>query len=123
MEILWEIYNNAKIDDTRIDQKVQFLETLCMPSSPNNQVTADDVIKSYEDLPSPRLLKTHLHYEWVPQGEGEDDNPRIVLLIRNPKDCVVSYYHHYTGFGILECDCEWDEFFELFIDGRRKYIR
>lgn len=39
---------------------------------------------------SPRILKTHLKWRWVPKG----DEVKYIYSYRNPKDVVTSYYHH-----------------------------
>jgi hypothetical protein len=120
MEIVWQIFNDAQISNTRIDQKVQFLELLFMPTPSGDPPLPDDVRMAFDDLPSPRLIKTHLPYELVPKDATKKNGPKIILVVRNPKDCAVSYYHHYTGFAVLECDCSWDEFFEHFMNGKCK---
>jgi hypothetical protein len=49
-----------------------------------------------EDLPSPRVFKTHLRYQQLPRIG------RFILVVRNVKDVAVSYYHHLmTGGGIV----------------------
>ncbi|XP_031574454.1 sulfotransferase 1C2-like [Actinia tenebrosa] len=119
MEIVWQIFNDAQISNTRIDQKVKFIELLYMPSSSGDFHSPEDVKKAFENLSSPRLLKTHLPYSLVPKGDINNNNgAKIIWVVRNPKDCAVSYYHHYNGFAILDCDCTWDEFFEHFMNGK-----
>jgi len=39
---------------------------------------------------SPRIMKTHLKWRWVPKAEGL----KYIYCYRNPKDVTVSYYHH-----------------------------
>jgi hypothetical protein len=39
-----------------------------------------------------RLIKTHFPYKLTPQNP----NAKYIYVARNPKDCVVSFYHH-TG--------------------------
>lgn len=43
-----------------------------------------------ESTLSPRVLKTHLKWRWVPKG----DDVKYIYCYRNQKDVVVSYYHH-----------------------------
>lgn len=64
---------------------------------------------------SPRLIKTHLPYGKTPINE----KAKYVYVARNPKDCVVSFYHHTRGF-IQHYDFEhgtFDEYFECFMNG------
>ncbi|KAF8376500.1 hypothetical protein PRIPAC_82929 [Pristionchus pacificus] len=68
-----------------------------------------------ETLPSPRILKSHLAYDEIPKGGGA----KYIYACRNPKDCLNSYYHHYTNHKILDFERgEFDVFFELFMSGR-----
>ena len=41
-------------------------------------------------MKSPRILKTHDKWSWVPKG----DCVRYIYCIRNPKDVCCSYYNH-----------------------------
>ena len=63
-----------------------------------------------EDMPSPRIIKTHL----PPTAFSRHDNvmakrTKIIYGMRNPKDVLVSYYHHYRfelHIDIYMCVCE-----------------
>jgi len=46
-----------------------------------------------DSLPSPRLLSSHQQFTRLPKGVQENQN-KIILTVRNPKDTVVSYYNH-----------------------------
>lgn len=69
-----------------------------------------------ETLPDPRLIKTHLPYDMTPMNS----KAKYIYVARNPKDCVVSFYHHTVGF-IKAYDYEhgtFNEYFDLFLDGK-----
>ena len=72
-----------------------------------------------DDMPSPRLLKSHCLSEWLPR-EIRTDDPKVKVLYvaRNPKDTAVSYFHfcHYVEF--LPSYESWGAFFEEFFAGR-----
>jgi len=66
-------------------------------------------------LPPPRLIKTHLPRTMAPFGEVA----RYIYVVRNPFDCVVSFFHHTRGF-VKHYDFaegRFDDFFECFIAG------
>ena len=75
-------------------------------------------LKILENMPSPRLMKTHLRKDFFEQPLRQ--NNKIVVVLRNVKDTIVSYYHFYQhrdefafkGHG-------FDKFFELF---REKHL-
>lgn len=45
-------------------------------------------------LPRPRLIKTHLRREMMPFSSAA----RYLVIVRNPFDCAVSFFHHTRGF-------------------------
>lgn len=62
-----------------------------------------------------RLIKTHLPYDMTPISP----KAKYIFVARNPKDCVVSFFHHTRGFPKhynFE-DGDFDVYFELFIKG------
>ncbi|CAH1105251.1 unnamed protein product [Psylliodes chrysocephalus] len=65
-------------------------------------------------LPSPRYVKSHLPFQLLPT-EMQQVKPKIIYLIRDPKDTCVSLYYHCKllhGFNV-----EFDTFCDLFING------
>jgi hypothetical protein len=66
-------------------------------------------------LPEPRLIKTHLTFGQTPFLA----DARYLVILRNPFDCAVSFFHHTTGFP-RHYDFEggsFSSFFECFIRG------
>lgn len=92
-------------------QQIPFIE-----AEYSNGKTGVDV---FNKLSPPRCIKTHLPYPlWKRQLE-EHPNLRIIQTIRNPKDALVSYYHHCRSDGQLGgFHGTWDQFFEIFKEGK-----
>ncbi|XP_064563064.1 sulfotransferase 6B1-like [Zonotrichia leucophrys gambelii] len=65
-------------------------------------------------LPSPRFMVTHLRPENLPKSIFQN-NAKILLLIRNPKDVATSYYHFSNGLPTLPSYETWDDFFADFM--------
>ncbi|XP_075419468.1 sulfotransferase 1C4 [Tenrec ecaudatus] len=69
------------------------------------------------ELPSPRILKTHLPIELTPPSFLEK-NCKIIYVARNPKDNMVSYYHFQRMNKGLPDPGTWEEYFESFMAGK-----
>lgn len=65
--------------------------------------------------PRPRVIKTHLPYRLLPKRA----NCKYIFVTRNPKDVVVSFYHHVTGFKHYDFkNGSFDKFFAMFTAGQ-----
>ncbi len=67
------------------------------------------------EMPSPRIFKTHLYSKFF-DTEIKKAKPKVIVVQRNPKDCLVSYFHFYKNFKISFGDYpgNFDDFFELY---------
>jgi len=63
-----------------------------------------------------KLIKTHLH----PSMTSKHPDAKYIYVSRNPKDVVVSFYHHTVGFPkhYNFADGSFDTYFELFLEGK-----
>ncbi|XP_071163738.1 sulfotransferase 1B1-like [Mytilus edulis] len=77
--------------------------------------------KSFDSLPSPRILNTHLEFPMLPT-DCRRRKCKIVYTMRNPKDVAVSYYHHHHGLLMYNYDGSWDGFLERFLEGNIDYM-
>jgi Sulfotransferase domain len=67
-----------------------------------------------DTLRHPRLLKTHFNYTNCPQSP----EAKYIYAVRNPKDCLTSYFYHNCNFKTYNWpDGEFDVFFDLFCQG------
>ncbi len=75
----------------------------------------------FQKLPSPRTLNTHFRFSQLAENVSKT-NSKIIFLSRNPKDVAVSFYHHIINIPQLyHYDGTWDDFLELFIDGKGQW--
>ena len=66
-----------------------------------------------ENRDPPRVIKSHLRYEYF-EKNIEEDGMKVVLVFRNPKDTLVSFYHFYRMNKVLGCFTgSWQDFLEL----------
>ena len=107
-EMVWNIVNNLDFETAKsksLDKRIPFLElSALMGEKAFENFSAEDkseneaVVASIEyckHLTSkPRILKTHLHFEMLPDGVKEK-KPKVIYIARNPRDVVVSFYNHW----------------------------
>ena len=98
------------------DQEPQFMDLMeripfMEAEMRDGTVGADKLAK----LTSPRFMKTHIPYQiWQKQLE-KHPNLKVIQVIRNPKDTLVSYYHHMQNDHSLgDFKGTWNQFFKVF---------
>ncbi|MGH0133739.1 UNVERIFIED_CONTAM: hypothetical protein FKN15_005254 [Acipenser sinensis] len=70
---------------------------------------------SYLDkMPSPRIIKTHLPIQLVPQSFW-DNNCKVIYMARNAKDSVVSYFYFDRMNHIQPDPGPWDQYLHKFM--------
>ncbi|KAL4617808.1 cytosolic sulfotransferase 1-like isoform X2 [Arapaima gigas] len=90
-------------------ERVPFLEFY------NETFKGTDLIESLQT--SPRLIKTHLPVQLVPQSFWEQ-NCRIIYIARNPKDTMVSFYH-FDRMNLVQPEPgPWEEYIHKFNNGQ-----
>jgi len=67
-------------------------------------------------LVSPRYMKTHNPYDMLAHDPAVPC--RYIYVARNPKDVCVSLYNHCKGIDKFEYDGDFEEFSNLFLDGK-----
>lgn len=68
-----------------------------------------------ENIVSPRILKTHFAWYNLPKNP----NAKYIYCVRNPKDCLTSYYFHNQNFKIYNFeDGDFNNFFELYMSDK-----
>ena len=112
-EIVWQIYNRAVVDSTRVGERVVFLE----PNT-NSIFKHPDILT----LPSPRLMKSHLPFQTIPKSATEDTQCKYIYVARNPKDVAVSYFKHMSGTPqvMTGYNGPWEFYAKSFIEGNGK---
>ncbi|KAF7703367.1 sulfotransferase 6B1-like [Silurus meridionalis] len=80
------------------------------------EFNSPDVQKILAQMTSRRLLATHLHPDNIPVS-FKTNKTKILVVFRNPKDTVVSYYHFMNNNPVLPNAESWDKFFSDFMSG------
>ncbi|NWH75991.1 ST6B1 Sulfotransferase, partial [Piaya cayana] len=74
-------------------------------------------LKRMKKLPSRRIIQTHLPPHLLPPSILQS-KAKILVLVRNPKDTAVSFYHFYNNMPVLPSFTSWDEYFTAFMNGK-----
>ncbi|XP_028263521.1 sulfotransferase family cytosolic 2B member 1-like isoform X2 [Parambassis ranga] len=72
---------------------------------------------SLEERPSPRVFSTHFHHNMMPLSFF-DVNPKVIYVMRNPKDVFTSYFHFHEIAPFLVKPGSSSEFLHKFLDGK-----
>ncbi|XP_066485301.1 sulfotransferase 1 family member D1-like [Tiliqua scincoides] len=111
-EIVDMIYNDGNVEQCKRDaifNRVPFME-LIIPGMSNG-------VEQLDMMPSPRLVKTHLPVQLLPES-FEKSNCKTIYVARNAKDVAVSYYHFYQMAKMHPEPGTWAEFLEKFVEGK-----
>ncbi|XP_049914203.1 amine sulfotransferase-like isoform X2 [Epinephelus moara] len=76
--------------------------------------TVDNFLR---ERPDPRLYRTHLSPNMLPHGV-KTKRTKVVYVMRNPKDVLVSLYHFAHSWVMLETPKSFEDFFQDFLDGK-----
>jgi hypothetical protein len=105
--ILYQLSTEGKMDFSHISEVCPWFDRMLS----FNIMDGDDL----ENLPSPRIFKSHLPYKQIPRGPC-----KYIYIARDGKDVAVSYFHFYTSH--LNFTGSFSEFFEnYFMRGKVQY--
>ncbi|XP_067856202.1 sulfotransferase 4A1 isoform X3 [Heptranchias perlo] len=76
-----------------------------------------DIIK---ELTSPRLIKSHLPYRFLPT-DLHNGQSKVICMARNPKDLVVSYYQFHRSLRTMSYRGTFQEFCRRFMNDKLGY--
>ena len=126
---MWQIVNNVDIEAAKkypLLARSPFLEMEGLFPPSNNDITMDSTLeyimnsfKTAENLPSPRVIKSHFPLELLPPNLL--DTCKVIFVSRTPKDCAVSFYNHYMNVPIAKFEGTFNDFAELFLEGNVEY--
>ena len=91
-------------------------------ASKNQSMSLDwmmESVKYTNNLPSPRVIKTHLPLEFLPSNLL--DTCKVIYVNRNPKDACVSFYHHHVMFPENDLKGSFSDFAQAYLQGAIKY--
>lgn len=76
-------------------------------------------LKGVEAIKSPGSIKIHMSADIAPFS----DVAKYIVVVRNPKDSLVSNYYHHVGFDKFYNfkEGKFDDFFDLFLGGQVEF--
>ncbi|XP_026533334.1 sulfotransferase family cytosolic 1B member 1-like [Notechis scutatus] len=112
-EIVDLILNKDDLEKTHrapIHVRIPFLEICSPPPIPSG-------VDTLVNVPSPRVIKTHLPFQLVPKSFWEN-NCKMIYVARNAKDNLVSYYF-FEQMNLTQPDPgSWEEYLTKFMEGK-----
>ena len=124
-ELVWLLQNDGNFKEAKavqLDLRFPFLEFPIITDFLKDEMPPFlqvDFLKSVEEMPSPRLIKSHLHLCLLPDDLLETS--KVVTCLRNPKDTVVSFYHHEKLVKCHDYTGDFPTYFSLFMDNLLLY--
>uniref|UniRef100_A0A3Q3AIG0 Sulfotransferase n=1 Tax=Kryptolebias marmoratus TaxID=37003 RepID=A0A3Q3AIG0_KRYMA len=73
-----------------------------------------------QELTSPRLIKSHLPYRFLPKAMHHGE-AKVIYMARNPKDLVVSYYQFHRSLRTMSYRGTFQEFCRRFMNDKLAY--
>ncbi|XP_071942756.1 sulfotransferase 4A1-like [Antedon mediterranea] len=77
-------------------------------------------LESINNLPSPRIIKTHLPFCMLPKAVREA-HCKVIYMCRNPKDVMCSFYDFHRMVKIVNYKCTLSQFFYRFFNHKLGY--
>ena len=119
-ELIWLIQNDCDVEAAKrmpLDERFPCFESdimvdFCREILPSFK--PQEYLQSCEDMPPPRMLKSHLQFRMLP--DDLLDRCKVVLCLRNPKDVMVSWYHYEKMVTLHRYVGDFRTYFELFMD-------
>lgn len=114
------IYFIKNADDIEAAKKLQtesdIMARFPMLEVPQNPMGVPPGIDVLNARSPPRMMNTHLPYSLI--GKQLDKaKPKIVCIIRNPRDVCVSYFHFINSIPFAHVE-KWNDYFRFFINGQ-----
>ncbi|XP_046542784.1 sulfotransferase 1B1-like [Haliotis rubra] len=105
---LWEIVTMLRAGHSEYNKKTKRVAML-----------GPGKLEEVDELPSPRVLNSHLHFRHLPKKMVEK-RIKTIFIMRNPKDVGVSYYFMLNGVKNTKFsfDGTFTEYLDLFLEGK-----
>ncbi|CAB4056685.1 unnamed protein product [Lepeophtheirus salmonis] len=120
-ELTWCLLNNLDYETAHkenLDVRMTYLEINSVILKCQKSLIPTDVIGIADGNKSPRLIKTHLSFDMLPQKILQNKN-KMIYMLRNPRDVCISMYNHHRIFDNYQGTLE--EHLDQFLSGNCGY--
>ncbi|KAK5638504.1 hypothetical protein RI129_012799 [Pyrocoelia pectoralis] len=124
LEMVWLLKNDLNYDGAKVEIYDRFLK-LDLPGLGNSKYDSGDLnransIDKLNACTGPTLIKTHLPFSLLPrQIRTGCKTPKIIFVMRNPKDTFSSFYH--AGRNLLGWNVSKEEFAKVYLADKVLY--
>ncbi|XP_046447169.1 sulfotransferase 1 family member D1-like [Daphnia pulex] len=125
-ELVWLIANDCDFEGAKkkLNDRSPFIEFPCLVprNGEHHYAHLPSIGKQLElvgNLPSPRIIKTHLPLDLLPPQLSE--TCKVVYVARNPKDVIVSYFFHHRLIKFHYFDGDLQSFAHRFMQDQVFY--
>ena len=115
-QIVRLLRNNGRVDNQLLDRAVPWLEVL-----DSDFGIHFDYNVAMETILSPRAFKSHFPYHLIPGGMPHTSPAKYIYVARNPKDNIVSLWHHRKRLQCSAKEHSWDGFLFNALCGKRLF--
>nr|ACO15185.1 Estrogen sulfotransferase, isoform 2 [Caligus clemensi] len=118
-EMVWQLKQGVDFEGgkTAIPMRVPFLEVESLVQRVEG--APDKGVEFVKDMPSPRIVKSHLRAPYLPKDLLS--NGKVIYVTRNPKDVCVSFYHHEMLLNNHKYTGSFEQFADIFLEGKVAY--
>uniref|UniRef100_A0A7S2V4V9 Sulfotransferase domain-containing protein n=1 Tax=Fibrocapsa japonica TaxID=94617 RepID=A0A7S2V4V9_9STRA len=113
-QIVHLLLNDGEQGPKSYAESIPWLEAATSPILSQWEATGH-TIASIEATDGPRYFKTHASFQDLPKGSA---NPKVIYVARNPKDVVVSLYHHAKNKPVFGFTGGFDKMLHFFMEGK-----
>ncbi|KAF2893636.1 hypothetical protein ILUMI_12537 [Ignelater luminosus] len=130
-EMVWMIANNLDFQGAKqsLRERFPFLEisTILKRESVLHEASNLPIpqyhtnsVEYTKNLQRPRFIKSHLPFSLLPeQLQSGTRSPKMIYVVRNPKDTCISYYHH--GTLLMGWTISLENFVKVFMADKSTY--
>ncbi|XP_065058926.1 sulfotransferase 1B1-like [Rhopilema esculentum] len=120
-EMVWCLLNDCQLEKAKqkqLNERIPFIDMAVIADFDGNcekelGLKSEEVIDKLRKLPSPKTLKSHLPFDLFPPDLL--DKSKVVMCLRNPKDTLVSYYHHEKLLKLHGFTGTFADYFDIFM--------